>query len=123
MKQENTEKVASVAQTIMKLCEDGNQTALSIIDDASDELVLSVKSISEQVTEPFSLLLSGGLLQTETPLRKLFIKKVSTIKKINCISVLNCEAAYVSAAIALLNNGREDSAERLMKSIKEIEIL
>ena len=62
-------------------------------------------------------------MQADTPIRRELIKKLAGVGCISNIVALNGEVACASAAIALLNSGREDSAERLMNTIKGVEIL
>ena len=120
---DSRKKVASVAKPLMELYDKGNPIALSIIGKASDELVLLLKTIIKKADKSFALLLSGGLMQSDTPIRRELIKKLAGVGCISNIIALNGEVACASAAIALLNSGREDSAERLMNTIKGVEIL
>jgi N-acetylglucosamine kinase-like BadF-type ATPase len=120
---DHRKEAASAAKVVMSLCKTSNPTALEIVNDAADELTLDVKALSEQSESEFSLILSGGLLQNDTPLRQKFLKKIAEIKKINRIVALSCDPVYASAAIALENNGLSDAAEKLMSSVQVVKEL
>lgn len=115
--------VASLTKEILRLCDDKNAVALDIVSDAADELALALRALSEQTDCEFSLLLSGGLLQNDTPLRRMLIKKAKAVKGIKGIVALSCDPVYASAAIALRYNGLPDAAEILMSCVKGVERL
>ena len=103
----------------MRLYENNNETAKYIVANAADELALSVKTVAKRSPAPIPLVLSGGLLQNDTPLRRELLDKLSSYEKIARVVTPECDAVRGAAAIALLNNGREAAAERLMQPCEE----
>ena len=117
---DHRKRAASVTEVVSRLCDAGNKTAGELIENAADELILSVRTVLEQAEGSFSLLLAGGLLQNDTPLRRRFIEKAKQIDRLDCVETPTNEAVLTAAAIALSNNGLTDAAERLMFSAKEV---
>ena len=115
---DNTRKtIASVARLVMQLCKKGNPVAESIVSEAAEQLFVSLKAVVRELDGRVPLLLWGGLLQNETPLRQKLIERVATLTKIERTVIPEQEAVRSAAAIALLNHQRVNAAERLMSSI------
>lgn len=121
--QDHRKEAASAARVVMRLCDEGNPIAASIVNDAAEELALDIKTLCDQSEDPISLLISGGLLQNDTPVRREFVKLISNIEKIKSIVALNCDPVYASAAIALCKAGLCDAVESLMNSIEGVQEL
>ena len=113
---DHRKRAASVTKVVLKLCDEGCKTAVELINTAAEELTLSVKTVSDQAEGKFSLILSGGLLQNDTPLRRMLTKKAEQLEKIERVVIPENEAVITAAAIALLNNGYKDASERLLSS-------
>lgn len=116
---DHRERAASTAEVVMHLYDNNNKTARELVKYAADELALSAKTVAARSDVQVALVLSGGLLQNDTPLRRELIERVSSFEKINKIVTPACDAVRSAAAIALLNNGRDDAAERLMQLCEE----
>lgn len=108
--------VAKVTETVLKLGEQGNETALKLIDQAAESLALAIRTLTDKTEGTFTLVLWGGLLQHDTPIRRRLAEKVEKIPCIRNIEVPAHEAVRSAAAIALRNNGYEEAAERLLKT-------
>lgn len=116
---DHRERSASLTRVVMSLYDRSNKTAIEIVNYAAEELALSAKTVASRAKSPVSLVLSGGLLQNDTPLRRGLIERLSSFEKINQIVTPACDAVRSAAAIALLNNGKADAAERLMQISEE----
>ena len=108
-------RAASATEVVLRLYETGNTNATELINDAAEELACSINALAERANGSFSLILSGGLLQNDTPLRRILLEKVSVINNISKIVTPKCDAVLSAAAIALRSNGYDDAAERLMR--------
>ena len=110
-------RVASVTPVVVKLCEQGNPTAKTLISYAADELLLAVKAVAKQVEgQQFALLLSGGLLTNDTPLQKMLLERVKEVPQLSEVQIPDVPAVRSAASIALLRSGRKEAAERLMEA-------
>jgi N-acetylglucosamine kinase len=74
----NNFDMASFAPHVIEAAKDGDETAIKIIEDESDELILHVKSIYKMIgTEKLNLCLVGGTIATENFYADLFRKKIN----------------------------------------------
>lgn len=109
--------IASVAQCVCELFNDGDSAAIEILQYAANELALAVKTVAKMAAfkEPVPLIVSGSLLQPGRPLHTLLGQQLQDTQYISHISAPRISAAASSAAIALYENGRRQSADKLLK--------
>jgi N-acetylglucosamine kinase len=86
----NNFDMASFAPHVIETAKDGDETAIKIIEDESDELILHVKSIYKMIgTEKLKLCLVGGTIATENFYAELFRKKVN--EQLPAVSIIPAE--------------------------------
>ena len=75
----NAFDIASVAPLVLQAAEEGDETALKIINDETDELILHIVAMQKKINEE-SLALSfiGGIICNENIYSKSFVEKISS---------------------------------------------
>lgn len=102
----NNFDLASFAPKVIEAAENGDKSALKILDEESDELVLHVKSMFKMINEEnMKLCLVGGTIATENYYSDLFKSKIKNL--IPEVSIVKAEnspamgAAYMAKSISL----------------------
>lgn len=106
---------ASVSRVIDGLYRAGNPTAKMLFRQAAEELLMSVKAVLSQAEGEYALILSGGMLRADSPLYELLAPEAKKLCGICAVKLASVEAVRAAAAIALYQNGLEESSEQLMK--------
>ena len=113
--------VASAAECVCRLYRDGNAAAARVLQDAAEEIVLSVNIAAKRAEfdKTVPLILSGSLLGPDSPLCDLVRQKLRDSRTISCILLPRIPAAVSSAALALYNGGRKEQARKLIDGYEE----
>lgn len=108
-------QVASASRVVMNLYEAGNPLAKELISYAAEELTLAVSTLLHKVpNQEFALLLSGGLLENDTPLRRVFLRSIQNNPQISSVQVPYIQPVQAAASLALLYSGHAEAAELLL---------
>ncbi|HHY83456.1 MAG TPA: hypothetical protein GX505_12400 [Clostridiales bacterium] len=113
--------IASAAVCINDLYQNGDQAAVEILQNASRELVLAVKTVLKRACFDRSvpLILSGGLLKDGQPLNSLVRQQLCNEDGISEIVTPQVPIAVSAAAMALYENGKENKAEEILLNYRE----
>jgi N-acetylglucosamine kinase-like BadF-type ATPase len=111
-----TKQVASASRVVMNLYEAGNPLAKELINYAAEELTLAVSALLCKVPgQKFTLLLSGGLLENDTPLRRVFLQRIHNNPQITSVQAPQVKSVQAAASLALLFGGHREAAELLLQ--------
>ncbi len=82
--------IASAAKTVITAAEKGDETALSILSEESDEMLLKIKTIAEKMNaENLKLSFTGGLIANENVYSKMLEEKIhSSLPNVKIVTPL-----------------------------------
>ncbi len=110
-------KVASVAQLVIELAKQSNPSANRLLKNAASEIALAIAAACRQDScpEPLPLILSGSLVQQNSPLFPLVKQFLpSYTDRIRIVKAAAAAPAVSAAALALHSQGLDEAAERLL---------
>ncbi len=110
-------KIAGVARVVVALADAGNASAIQILQNAAEEIALSIGSACEQdaKTDRLPVVLSGGLMQEDRMLFKLVRGRIPAYTNRICeVKAAAVSPAASAAALALHSRGLEAAARKVL---------
>ena len=105
--EDSRKQIASCAQTVFTLAEQGSANAKMLLEETADELALLCRTAAKKTgREDLPVILSGGLAEAILPYLK---------KRLESVSTLQNSPGLACAALTLDRVGLADAAQRLME--------